>query len=214
MLVAVEYESYAVGRKYLRVSWPQGDQRSTYYLSLPYRYSVPLLSASALLHWLVSQSIFFVGIIRHDLNGAKSGDIMCCGYSPVAIIFAIILGSVLVLASILLGFRRFNSNMPLAIECSAAISAMCHPLTGNDHALSPVKWGELPRRPVRDETNPSAITTGSAPCGCRPIAGNHTDGQAASDAHTQQFATSESSFFHCSFTSGEVNDPSASRLYI
>jgi hypothetical protein len=58
MLSAVEYDNYATDQKPLRVSWPRGAQRSTYYLSLPYRYSVPLLVVSAVLHWLVSQSLF------------------------------------------------------------------------------------------------------------------------------------------------------------
>ncbi|GES59971.1 peptidase C78, ubiquitin fold modifier-specific peptidase 1/ 2 [Aspergillus terreus] len=42
VLLAAEYDDYAVERKPLRVSWARGAQRSTYYLSLPYRYSIPL----------------------------------------------------------------------------------------------------------------------------------------------------------------------------
>lgn len=116
MLIAVEYDDYAIERKHLRVSWPRGDQRSTYYLSLPYRYSIPLLVASALLHWLVSQSIFFVEIVPFDLHGVQSaGEVVSCGYSPVAIIFAIVVGSALVLAAVFLGLRRFRSRLPLAV---------------------------------------------------------------------------------------------------
>ena len=39
-----------------------GQQRSTYYLQLPYVYSVPLTIASGTLHWLISESIFLVRI--------------------------------------------------------------------------------------------------------------------------------------------------------
>ncbi|CAI7579935.1 unnamed protein product [Penicillium pancosmium] len=215
MLIAAEYDNYAFRRKYLRVSWPQGSQRSTYYLSLPYRYSIPFLSSSAILHWFVSQSIFFVEIIPYDLNGIERGyDVVCCGYSPVAIIFAIALGSVLASTAVLLGFRRFKSRMPLAIECSVAISAMCHPLSGNDHALGPVKWGELFGRSICDEIDLSASTANLELCGNQPIVECHAKGQIPSNTHTERPATSESSFFHCSFTSEDVSDPSISRLYI
>ncbi|KAK1143248.1 hypothetical protein N8T08_006948 [Aspergillus melleus] len=54
MLVAAEWDRYARHRRPLRVSWPRGQQRSTYYFSLPYRYSLPLLALSATLHWLIS----------------------------------------------------------------------------------------------------------------------------------------------------------------
>ncbi|KAF7183606.1 hypothetical protein CNMCM7691_003885 [Aspergillus felis] len=145
MLAASEYNGYAVNRKPLRVSWPTGSQRSTYYLSLPYRYSFPLLTASALLHWLVSQSFFFVEIVPKTAVDYVDGSIsvVTCGYSPAAIIYAIIIGSVLVISAVVLGLRRFQSPMPLAAQCSAAISAACHPLTGSDHALKPVQWGEV-----------------------------------------------------------------------
>lgn len=61
MLLGHEWASYAHRRKGLRVSSkPMGAQRSTYFLSLPYRFALPLMAMSGLLHWLVSQSIFFV----------------------------------------------------------------------------------------------------------------------------------------------------------
>ncbi len=48
------------GKKPVRVSSPRGMQRSSYFLSLPWKYSAPLMSLSILLHWLISQSIFLV----------------------------------------------------------------------------------------------------------------------------------------------------------
>jgi hypothetical protein len=94
MLGAVEYDRYGLTRKPLRVSWPRGAQRSTYYLSLPYRYSLPLLAVSALLHWFVSQAFFFVDIIPFEANGEPytQGEVVTCGYNPVAIIFGIVIG--------------------------------------------------------------------------------------------------------------------------
>jgi hypothetical protein len=70
MCLAHEYSSYSVCRKALRVTSPRGVQRSTHWLHLPYTYSVPLLAASSLLHWSISQSIFFVGI---DVYGNPGG---------------------------------------------------------------------------------------------------------------------------------------------
>lgn len=54
MLLAREYSGYAKQRKSLRVTTPKGTQRSTYWLQLPYAYSIPLIVGSATLHWLVS----------------------------------------------------------------------------------------------------------------------------------------------------------------
>ncbi|KAL4943625.1 hypothetical protein BDV06DRAFT_234506 [Aspergillus oleicola] len=150
MLLASEYNSYATEKKPLRVSWPSGAQRSTYYLSIPYRYGMTLLVASALLHWMISQSFFYVEIVTFDVSGEYPHMTVSCGYSPAAIIPAIILGSLLVLGGVVLGMRRFKSRMPLAVHCSAAISAACHPPSGSgtvDHALKPVQWGEPSRLP-------------------------------------------------------------------
>ena len=48
------------GEKALRVSWPVGMQRSSYMLSLPLSYSIPLMIAMMAPHSLISQSIFLV----------------------------------------------------------------------------------------------------------------------------------------------------------
>merc|ERR1711981_143363 len=55
MLLAHEWSGYALTRKGLRVSGrPQGDQRSTYFLQLPFRYAIPLVLFGTILHWLAS----------------------------------------------------------------------------------------------------------------------------------------------------------------
>lgn len=53
-----EWSSYSLSYKPLRVSVPRGEQTSTYRLQLPYKYSLPLLAISALLHWILSNAIF------------------------------------------------------------------------------------------------------------------------------------------------------------
>lgn len=46
-------------RKPLRVSEPIGIQRGSYFISLPLRYGVPLYVMSSVLHWTISESLFF-----------------------------------------------------------------------------------------------------------------------------------------------------------
>lgn len=59
MFIEKEFNSYSLApHKPLRVSYPAGEQVSTYWLQLRYIYSVPLLIVSSLLHWLASNSIF------------------------------------------------------------------------------------------------------------------------------------------------------------
>ncbi|KAL4924604.1 uncharacterized protein BDV17DRAFT_295240 [Aspergillus undulatus] len=216
MLGAVEYDNYARVKKPLRVSWPRRAQRSTYYLSLPYRYSFPLLSVSAILHWLVSQSLFFVQIIPFDMNGKEDPgeEITTVGHSPVAIIFAIIVGGLLPVVSMLLGLRRFKSSMPLVAQCSAAISAACHPATSNssddaDHALMPVQWGEIPG--VYESPDPWTFPNR---LGGNTASAHESDQRPASLSSLSDLDAVESGFYHSSFTSGEVYEPTKGRLYI
>jgi hypothetical protein len=148
MLLGYEWSSCAHSRKGLRVSTkPAGAQRSTYFLSLPYRFSLPLMTVSGVLHWLVSQSIFLVVIDIYDWDGS-SGDgssgrdpaafpgsrfgstfvnrWASCGYSPIAIFTVIIVGALMAIAVVGLGFVPLRPGMSLAGSCSVAISAACH----------------------------------------------------------------------------------------
>ena len=140
MLVAKEWNNFTHKRKPLRVVCPVEKQRSTYWLQLPYSYSIPLLIISSVLHWLVSQSIFFVRI-----KVVESKDVItACGYSPIALITVIPVGVILILAIVLTGFRRYEKGIPLAGSSSAAISAACHPPDEDvDASLLPVMWGDV-----------------------------------------------------------------------
>ncbi len=148
--------------KPLRVTSPAGQQRGTYRLQLPYRYGVPLLVGSGILHWLVSQSIFLARVsdttkfggdaINADDPGSTSSNnnnISTCGYSPIAIIFVIVFGSVTMLFSIACGLRRSTVGMPIAGSCSAAISAACHPPPEDLNVSSkPVMWGVVAKENI------------------------------------------------------------------
>jgi hypothetical protein len=154
MLQAAEWNDYSVERKGLRISAAtKGAQRDTYFLSLPYRYSVPLLIISALLHWLVSQSVFLVSITIDALwqdgnyiTGSTVSSNFTCGYSPIAIILVIVLALLMATFAVLVGFKRFKSGMPMAGSCSAAISAACRPIAGLEKTVAtdePLQWGVM-----------------------------------------------------------------------
>ncbi|PLB51183.1 hypothetical protein P170DRAFT_455443 [Aspergillus steynii IBT 23096] len=147
MVVAAEYNEYAIHRKPLRVSWPKGQQRSTRYLSLPYRYRVPFMILAVALHWLMSQSLFFTQVRLFDIDGemVERWSTTRCGYSLVAILTTLIVGAIATLSLMGLSLRRYKSNMPLPIYSSIEISAACHPpADDHDAALKPVMWGVVP----------------------------------------------------------------------
>jgi hypothetical protein len=146
-LLSYEWTTYAHKRKGLRVSHdPIGAQRTEYFLQLPYRFSIPLMMLSGILHWLVSQSIFLVAIDFYDGFGAPSpsdmglsrlaNNMKTCGFSPMAIISVLILGFLMVFAIIAFGFVPYKQGITLAGNCSMALSAACHPDKGLENGAS------------------------------------------------------------------------------
>ncbi|KIK53464.1 hypothetical protein GYMLUDRAFT_232806 [Collybiopsis luxurians FD-317 M1] len=150
LFLTFEWSLYARSCKPLRVSSPSGNQRSTYFLQIPYRYGLPLMVFSALLHWLVSQSIFLVKVSYWE-TWDNSNDILdsyqsvtSCGYSPMGMILTIIVGASLILLALIFAFfTHLNGDMPLVGSCSAAISAACHPPEDGKNSSMPVKWGAV-----------------------------------------------------------------------
>lgn len=162
MLHAQEWSGFAHERQQLRVSWPKGKQRSTYRLQLPYKYGIPLLLLSGLLHWLVSQSIFLARITTLDRDGAvdPSQSVSTCGYSPIDIITVIIVGSIVVLLGLANGLRRYPAGMSLVGSCGAAISAARHRPEGDANAsLKPVMWGVVSNESTVDGVGHCSFTS-------------------------------------------------------
>ena len=144
MLLAHEYTQFATTRKALRVSNPTGHQRSTYFLQVPFRYSLPLMAGMSVLHWLVSRSIFLVQISVEDVGGTvQQGKISGCGYSPMAIVLALCLGGMIVLALVGLSARKLDRCMPIAGSCSLAIAAACSHPDEDDPATLPLMYGVM-----------------------------------------------------------------------
>jgi hypothetical protein len=161
MSLAQEWSRYGIRRNGLRVSrTPKGAQRTTYFLQLPYRFSIPIIIVTGTLHWLISQSIFLVSVEAIMLipsPAAVLGDsniwdtvnpeyLMTCGYSPPAILASIVVASLLLIWIVGMGFIKLPSSMPVAASCSAAIAAACHaPVERIEDSTGEkeVMWGEM-----------------------------------------------------------------------
>jgi hypothetical protein len=83
LLVADEWAGFAKDRKYLRVSYPKAEQRSTYFLSMPLRYSIPIMIAFVLMHWLLSESAFAIRVVDFDWSGKHLPGWTTAGYSVI-----------------------------------------------------------------------------------------------------------------------------------
>ncbi|EPE31687.1 hypothetical protein GLAREA_12443 [Glarea lozoyensis ATCC 20868] len=139
---AAEFSHFTLTRKALRTTRPLGAQRSTYWLSLPWTYSLPLAIASMTLHFLISASLFIARTeILDPSNAIEPISYMQVGYSPLAILLAVIFGSLMVLAMILNGFRKLDPGL-LVGNNSLAIAAACQrPEWDSDAHLRAVRWG-------------------------------------------------------------------------
>jgi hypothetical protein len=152
--LCIEMNQFSLRQRGLRVSTvPQGVQRSAYFLQLPYRFALPVMLLSGILHWLCSQSIFLVSILEQSpiLDPATNSTIiyetaenLTWGFSPQAMLILVLL--IMLMYAALLGFsaRSLASRMPVSGSCSAVISAMCHPPAdedGEEAVLKPLKWG-------------------------------------------------------------------------
>lgn len=136
---------------------PTSSTMMTYYLSLPYRYSLPLIAISATMHWLLSQGIFLAKVNALDVHGWKMREVgtiqttshraslTAYVYSALAMFITILVGVMAMAVLLCFGLRHLRSNMPLALSCSAAISAACHPPPDDkDSFLKPVMRLEVP----------------------------------------------------------------------
>jgi hypothetical protein len=149
MACAQEWNRLATSRKYLRVTKPVGQQRSTYFLQLPYRWSIPLMAISGILHWLLSQTFF---LVRIDYFGSASASFISrCGFSVLCLMVFIGVALLLLTAIGVIGFWKMPMKMPIAGSCSLAISAACHPLADEiDPQLEMVQWGVVKVREGED----------------------------------------------------------------
>ena len=64
-----EWHGYGCRKKALRVSFPCALQRSTYFISMPWRYGIPQMITISALHWILSQSVFVIPLQSFTHNG-------------------------------------------------------------------------------------------------------------------------------------------------
>ena len=179
MFYSYSFMRHAKERRFLRLSAPPGRQGfgftlgriiapfyvkepddkplEQYQLGLPWFIAYPFIASLSLLHWLVSQSIFLVYIEHYSVNNSPdpSKNLIICGYSPAAIMFASILGTILFVTLISLGLFKFQGGMPLLSTCSLTISAACHSAGVEpeyeqkrpDPGLKKIQYGVLPSQP-------------------------------------------------------------------
>jgi hypothetical protein len=132
MMMSKEWDQLQTSRKGLRVSAiPENHQRSTYFLHVPYQFGVPILAASAMIHWLISQSFYVVRLDNQDPIYKQLGGLgpqTTCAHSPLAILLAMVSFGLMALYIIVMKSRRLFTVIPVAGSCSLAIAAACHPL--------------------------------------------------------------------------------------
>ena len=150
LLLSKEWTSYSNERKGLRVTNPTGEQRSTYFLTIPYRFSVPLVGVSMALHWILSQSLFLAQINFYRLSRTslepqhiKGDGIYAISYSTLAIEISLGIGSILITSVIVSGFFKYKPGMPIVRSDSRAISAACHSLDEHRDSTKKIQYGIL-----------------------------------------------------------------------
>lgn len=103
-------------------------------MQLPYKYSLPFMTIMGSLHCMVSKSLFLVNITYYffNYNGRLNGDDFTghegvIGYSPLAVICALVVSVLTIALPIALGVRKLDPGIPMARSRSTLISAACHP---------------------------------------------------------------------------------------
>ncbi|KAI6084678.1 hypothetical protein F4821DRAFT_279952 [Hypoxylon rubiginosum] len=163
--VEKEWNSYSLVPQPLRVSYPKGEQVSSFRLQLPYRYGIPLLFASALGHWFLSNAVF-IFIIEGDYwmpydstdrtyfdrsyFDISENSIVSLGYSPIAVLFLFIFTFVLIPLPFFFSLRKLKGKMIAGGSNSLVLSAACH-----CYIPPPSESQAQPSPPSNDETDNS-----------------------------------------------------------
>jgi len=149
MYVSREWAQFSQTRKGLRVTKPFNKQRGTFWLSLPYRLSIPLLVFSTLMHYLVSQSLFIADVVALSASGDPpgidvDGGVLTLGYSPLAILCVTLIAGIAFLFLVCLGHLKNPTGLPIMRSCSGVIAAACHrPRFDVNAHEEKVKWGVI-----------------------------------------------------------------------
>ncbi|RPA74348.1 hypothetical protein BJ508DRAFT_418645 [Ascobolus immersus RN42] len=126
-----EVLNFTTERKPLRVSSPSGEQRTSYFLTLPWRYSIPFSVATMIVSWGVGQSWMFVRTVRHGVNTSTLATstntvrkVSTISFSVNGGLASLILGSVVLIFILIMGLRKLPPTGPVVVgsACVGAIS--------------------------------------------------------------------------------------------
>lgn len=128
LCAAEEWGHCGIERNFLRVLAPRGMQRSTYFLSLSFRYGIPLPVNMSLCHWSISQAVFLARASAYFPDGTRNfaADSSRVGYSPPGIAFSILVSGAFILSLVGIGIGRVTFNLPVVSTNSAALTAAAH----------------------------------------------------------------------------------------
>ncbi|KAJ9642762.1 hypothetical protein H2204_002410 [Knufia peltigerae] len=150
IFMAFEFRSFATHRRGLRVSKPKSgtEQRGTYFLQFPLRYSIIMISYFVLLHTFLSETLFLQRIYAVWPQSFDNADdigkrlVSKLGFSPLAaLVFSLIL-LVLVTFAIGIGFWKVSWILPSTFGNSKTLAAYCHPPEGSKNTQEgQVRWG-------------------------------------------------------------------------
>ncbi|KAF4452593.1 hypothetical protein F53441_4613 [Fusarium austroafricanum] len=127
MLAEFEWAKYSVGFKSLRVTEPKGSQSATYRLQLPYRFSIPLICVSILLHWIFSNCIYVSNYEAYAATPPYTRTVTIgLQFSSKAILVGFLVCLGVASTPIFLAFVKLPGTMVIAGANSAVISAACH----------------------------------------------------------------------------------------
>ncbi|KAI1741226.1 hypothetical protein F4680DRAFT_458100 [Xylaria scruposa] len=147
--LVTEWEQYGKDFLPLRVTDPEGKQKSTYRLQLPYKYGLPLITLSALLHWLLSNTIYTIVSIGDP--SLPDDAIATLGYSPVSLLLVATLAAILITIPLSFSLKRIsphivpggNNSLLLAMACRVSPLSLDRRLTapapdaGSGHSFLP-----------------------------------------------------------------------------
>lgn len=211
MMIGKEWNDFSLQRTSLRVSdQPHGQQRSRYFLQLPYQFSIPLIATSILLHWILSQCIFIVSVEvfeRYVDEPKLSWGLITCGYSPIAIMTVLIVSLIIPISVYALGRRRFPGPMPIAGSCSLAIAAACHHPDGGSHpdaTLDSLKWGVMAESKKLQQAEDQEA-------GGQELQGLLRSNSAYDPGSV--YSDPDSTFEHCGFSNAQVDVPQEGNKY-
>ncbi|KAI0451961.1 hypothetical protein F5B21DRAFT_485209 [Xylaria acuta] len=151
--MAKEWDAFSLTYQPLRVTFPRGKQVSTSWLQLPIKYGIPIMLASTILHWLMSNAFYvFVGQGEYYTNGSKYGyfsgfgsglyeltadegfydsylpdnSVIGLRYSTSALLLVLSIALLLMITLVAITSQKFKGVMPLVGSNSGAISSACH----------------------------------------------------------------------------------------